>query len=67
MSGPAQRPCAAVKVQFAGFGLVDQAMEVTAPTTLLGKGLFEGDPFALDIAGTFATDRAANFLPRAIW
>jgi hypothetical protein len=25
-------------------------------TTLLGKGLFEGNPFALDIAGTFATD-----------
>ena len=25
-------------------------------TTLLGKGLFEGNPFALEIAGTFATD-----------
>src|SRR5260370_28222717 len=25
-------------------------------TTLLGKGLFDGNPFALDIAGTFATD-----------
>src|SRR5437879_112409 len=25
-------------------------------TTLLGKGLFDGHPFALDIAGTFATD-----------
>src|SRR3984893_3331007 len=25
-------------------------------TTLLGKGLFDGNPFALDVAGTFATD-----------
>jgi len=25
-------------------------------TTLLGKGLFDGNPFALEIAGTFATD-----------
>jgi acetolactate synthase-1/2/3 large subunit len=25
-------------------------------TTLLGKGLFDGNPFVLDIAGTFATD-----------
>ncbi len=25
-------------------------------TTLLGKGLFDGNPYALDIAGTFATD-----------
>jgi len=25
-------------------------------TTLLGKGLFDGNPFALDIAGTFASD-----------
>src|ERR1700756_1022514 len=25
-------------------------------TALLGKGLFDGNPFALDIAGTFATD-----------
>jgi thiamine pyrophosphate-dependent acetolactate synthase large subunit-like protein len=25
-------------------------------TTLLAKGLFDGNPFALDIAGTFATD-----------
>src|SRR5437763_383787 len=25
-------------------------------TTLLGKGLFDGNPFAIDIAGTFATD-----------
>ena len=27
-------------------------------TTLLGKGLFDGNPFTLDIAGTFATDLA---------
>ena len=25
-------------------------------TSLLGKGLFDGNPFALDIAGTFASD-----------
>jgi acetolactate synthase I/II/III large subunit len=30
-------------------------------TTLLGKGLFDGNPFALDIAGTFASDLAREF------
>jgi acetolactate synthase I/II/III large subunit len=30
-------------------------------TTLLGKGLFDGNPFALDIAGTFATDLGREF------
>jgi thiamine pyrophosphate-dependent acetolactate synthase large subunit-like protein len=30
-------------------------------TTLLGKGLFDGNPFALDIAGTFATDPGREF------
>ena len=36
-------------------------------TTLLGKGLFDGNPFALDIAGTFATDLGRECLPKAIW
>ena len=30
-------------------------------TTLLGKGLFDGNPFALDIAGTFASDLAREY------
>lgn len=30
-------------------------------TTLLAKGLFDGNPFALDIAGTFATDLGREF------
>jgi len=30
-------------------------------TTLLGKGLFDGNPFALDIAGTFSSDLAREF------
>ena len=30
-------------------------------TTLLGKGLFDGNPFALDIAGTFATDLGREY------
>jgi Thiamine pyrophosphate enzyme, central domain len=30
-------------------------------TTLLGKGLFEGNPFALDIAGTFASDLGREY------
>jgi acetolactate synthase I/II/III large subunit len=30
-------------------------------TTLLAKGLFDGNPFALDIAGTFASDLAREF------
>ncbi|MFZ3234157.1 MAG: thiamine pyrophosphate-binding protein [Stellaceae bacterium] len=45
-----------------------QALEVLAEesgallaTTLLGKGLFDGNPFALDIAGTFATDLGREF------
>src|SRR5438105_6068639 len=33
-----------------------QRTGLLATTTLLGKGLFDGNPFALDIAGTFATD-----------
>lgn len=33
-------------------------------TTLLGKGLFDGNPFALDIAGTFATDLGREFALR---
>jgi thiamine pyrophosphate-dependent acetolactate synthase large subunit-like protein len=36
-------------------GLAEQSGALLA-TTLLGKGLFDGNPFALDIAGTFATD-----------
>jgi thiamine pyrophosphate-dependent acetolactate synthase large subunit-like protein len=36
-------------------GLAEEAGALLA-TTLLGKGLFDGNPFALDIAGTFATD-----------
>ena len=30
-------------------------------TSLLGKGLFDGNPFALDIAGTFSSDLAREF------
>ena len=30
-------------------------------TSLLGKGLFEGNPFNLDIAGTFASDLAREY------
>ena len=30
-------------------------------TTLLAKGLFDGNPFALDIAGTFSSDLAREF------
>ncbi len=30
-------------------------------TTLLGKGLFDGNPFALDIAGTFSSDLAREY------
>lgn len=30
-------------------------------TSLLGKGLFEGNPFSLDVAGTFASDLAREF------
>ncbi len=30
-------------------------------TTLLAKGLFDGNPFALDIAGGFSTDLAREF------
>src|SRR5262249_23715724 len=30
-------------------------------TSLLGKGLFDGNPFALDIAGTFSTDLGREF------
>ncbi|MCC6719810.1 MAG: thiamine pyrophosphate-binding protein [Acetobacteraceae bacterium] len=30
-------------------------------TTLLGKGLFHGNPFAVDIAGTFATDLGREY------
>ena len=36
-------------------GLAQESGALLA-TTLLGKGLFDGNPFALDIAGTFATD-----------
>jgi acetolactate synthase I/II/III large subunit len=30
-------------------------------TTLLAKGLFDGNPFALDVAGTFSSDLAREF------
>jgi thiamine pyrophosphate-dependent acetolactate synthase large subunit-like protein len=30
-------------------------------TTLLGKGLYDGNPFALDIAGTFSSDLAREY------
>ena len=30
-------------------------------TTLLGKGLFDGNPFALEIAGTAATDLGREY------
>ncbi len=30
-------------------------------TSLLGKGLFDGSPFALDVAGTFASDLSREF------
>ena len=30
-------------------------------TSLLGKGLFDGNPFALDIAGTFSSDLAREY------
>ncbi len=30
-------------------------------TSLLGKGLFDGNPFALDVAGTFASDLSREF------
>ena len=36
-------------------------------TSLLGKRLFDGNPFALDIAGTFSSDRRASFSRTAIW
>jgi thiamine pyrophosphate-dependent acetolactate synthase large subunit-like protein len=43
--------------------LEDLAEEADAllATTLLGKGLFDGNPFALDIAGTFATDLGREY------
>ena len=31
-------------------------MRVLLATSLLGKGFFDGNPFALDIAGTFSSD-----------
>ncbi|MGA8760757.1 MAG: thiamine pyrophosphate-binding protein, partial [Stellaceae bacterium] len=40
--------------------LADESGALLA-TTLLGKGLFNGNPFALDIAGTFATDLGREF------
>jgi acetolactate synthase-1/2/3 large subunit len=40
--------------------LADEAGALLA-TTLLGKGLFDGNPFALDIAGTFATDLGREY------
>jgi thiamine pyrophosphate-dependent acetolactate synthase large subunit-like protein len=41
-------------------GLAEESGALLA-TTLLGKGLFDGNPFALDIAGTFATDLGREF------
>ncbi len=45
-----------------------QALEAVAErsgallaTSLLGKGLFDGNPFALDIAGTFSSDLAREY------
>jgi acetolactate synthase I/II/III large subunit len=40
--------------------LADESGALLA-TTLLGKGLFDGNPFALDIAGTFATDLGREY------
>ena len=37
--------------------LAAQAGALTA-TSLLGKGLFDGKPYALDIAGAFASERS---------
>ncbi len=40
--------------------LADESGALLA-TTLLGKGLFDGNPYALDIAGTFATDLGREY------
>jgi acetolactate synthase-1/2/3 large subunit len=41
-------------------GLAERSGALLA-TSLLGKGLFDGNPFSLDVAGTFSSDLAREF------